>query len=317
MSSETVSGEGAVAVTGTATGTNAIGVRGNGDAVGIWGHGVGWNGVVGISQSTIGGAGVFGANDTGAGVRGESKATYNAAVHGIHKGEGGSGVQGDAEKGTGVIGISKSWVGVYGECDGGAIGVFGEGKATGDGVKGHASGPGKAAVCGFHLTNQGPGIFGKGAPAGRFEGDVEVTGDIRLLNADCAEDFDIAEAELIEPGTVMVLGDEDILRESRGAYDKRVAGVICGAGDYRPGIVLDKKPTSGNRKPIALLGKVFCKVDAEYGAIDAGDLLTTAPTPGHAMKAADALRAHGAVIGKALRSLPSGRGLIPILVSLQ
>jgi hypothetical protein len=27
--------------------------------------------------------------------------------------------------------------------------------------------------------------------AGYFEGDVEVTGDIRLTNADCAEDFDI------------------------------------------------------------------------------------------------------------------------------
>jgi hypothetical protein len=132
----------------------------------------------GISQSTIGGAGVFGANDTGAGVRGESKAQYNQAVHGIHKGEGGSGVQGEAEKGTGVIGISKTWVGVYGECNGGVVGVFGEGKDSGDGVKGQASGPGKAAVAGFHLTNQGPGIFGKGAPAGRFEGDVQITGKL-------------------------------------------------------------------------------------------------------------------------------------------
>jgi hypothetical protein len=41
-----------------------------------------------------------------------------------------------------------------------------------------------------------------------FQGDVEVTGDIRLTNADCAEDFDICGAEITEPGTVMVLGDE-------------------------------------------------------------------------------------------------------------
>jgi len=40
--------------------------------------------------------------------------------------------------------------------------------------------------------------------AGRFEGDVEVTGDIRSVNADCAEDFDVAE-ESVEAGTVMVL----------------------------------------------------------------------------------------------------------------
>jgi hypothetical protein len=35
------------------------------------------------------------------------------------------------------------------------------------------------------------------------------------------------------------------------------------------------------------------------------------------MKAADREHAFGAVIGKALAPLPSGRGLIPILVALQ
>jgi hypothetical protein len=35
------------------------------------------------------------------------------------------------------------------------------------------------------------------------------------------------------------------------------------------------------------------------------------------MKATDPARAFGAVIGKALGSLESGRGLIPILVALQ
>jgi hypothetical protein len=48
-----------------------------------------------------------------------------------------------------------------------------------------------------------------------------------------------------------------------------------------------------------------------------GDLLTTAPTPGHAMKADDPLKAFGAVIGKALRPLPDGQGLIPVLIALQ
>jgi hypothetical protein len=58
-------------------------------------------------------------------------------------------------------------------------------------------------------------------------------------------------------------------------------------------------------------------VDAQYSSIDVGDLLTTSPTPGHAMKASDPLRAFGAVIGKALRPLGSGRGLIPILIALR
>jgi hypothetical protein len=148
-------------------------------------------------------------------------------------------------------------------------------------------------------------------------GNVHVTGDIMLANADCAEDFDIAETEPVEPGTVMVVGEEGVLHESRQAYDKCVAGVVSGAGNYKPGIVLDKQQAPSSRKPIALLGKVYSKVDASYAPIEVGDLLTTSPTPGHAMKANDPLKAFGAVIGKALRPLAEGQGLIPILIALQ
>jgi hypothetical protein len=93
--------------------------------------------------------------------------------------------------------------------------------------------------------------------------------------------------------------------------------VISGAGDFKPGLVLDKQDSEANRQPVALMGKVFCKVDADFGPIEIGDLLTTSSTPGHAMKAVDAAQAFGTVIGKALRALPTGRGEIPILVSLQ
>jgi len=51
--------------------------------------------------------------------------------------------------------------------------------------------------------------------------------------------------------------------------------------------------------------------------VEVGDLLTTSATPGHAMKATDNARAFGAVLGKALAPLPSGKGLVPILVTLQ
>jgi hypothetical protein len=51
--------------------------------------------------------------------------------------------------------------------------------------------------------------------------------------------------------------------------------------------------------------------------IEVGDLLTTSSCSGHAMKASDPFRAFGAVIGKALRPLASGRGKIPVLVALQ
>jgi hypothetical protein len=142
-------------------------------------------------------------------------------------------------------------------------------------------------------------------------------GDIILAGGDCAEDFDVSESEQVEPGTVMVMNREGLLEPCRQAYDKRVTGVVSGAGDLRPGIVLDKQQGRSSRVPIALLGKVYCKADAEYGAIEVGDLLVTSPTPDHAMRASDPIRAFGAVIGKALGGLESGRSLLPILVSLR
>ena len=181
-----------------------------------------------------------------------------------------------------------------------------------------ATGVGATARLFIDLTSGNVGI-GTTEPKEKLEvnGNIVTNGDIRLTNADCAEDFDICETEQIEPGTVMVLGEEGNLQQSQHAYDKRVAGVVSGAGNYKPGIVLDKQESSNTRKPIALLGKVFCKVDAGHGAIEIGDLLTTSPTPGHAMKANDPLKAFGAVIGKALRPLMEGQGLIPILIALQ
>jgi hypothetical protein len=143
------------------------------------------------------------------------------------------------------------------------------------------------------------------------------SGDIILQNADCAEDFEVAVLEDAEPGTVMVISNDSRLRISNQAYDRRVAGIVAGAGQYRPGIVLGRKKGEPNCLPIALMGRVYCKVDADPSAIEVGDLLTTSSTPGYAMKADDPMRAFGAVIGKALGKLDAGKGLIPVLVTLQ
>jgi hypothetical protein len=115
----------------------------------------------------------------------------------------------------------------------------------------------------------------------------------------------------------MVIDDTGALRQSDKAYDPKVAGVVSGAGAFRPGIVLDQLADNEGRTTIALVGKVYCKVDANAGPIAVGDLLTTSDTAGHAMKVIDPLKGFGSVIGKALRPLESGRGLLPILVSLQ
>jgi hypothetical protein len=142
-------------------------------------------------------------------------------------------------------------------------------------------------------------------------------GDISLDNADCAEDFEVSEMSIVEAGTVMALNDVGQLEQSTVPYDKRVVGVVSGAGDLKPGLILGRKTGLKDRLPIALMGRVHCKVDADYGSIEVGDLLTTSATLGYAMKASDPARSFGAVIGKALRPLKNGRDLIPILVALQ
>jgi hypothetical protein len=226
---------------------------------------------------------------------------------------------------SGTTGIH---IGVYGSSESNN-GVYAESKdATGQSPALYATG-GKSA-----------GLYATGTPAAHFEGDVEINGkltlagplagsheiqgdlvlfgDIRFASAaDCAEDFTICADLGVDAGTVVVLGAEGALFPSRTAYDKRVVGVVSGAGECKPGIILDRKPTADNRQPVALVGKVYCKVDASHGPVDVGDLLTTSSTPGHAMRATDPLRAFGAVIGKALQQLKNGRGLIPVLVALQ
>jgi len=208
----------------------------------------------------------------------------------------------DNSLGAGVYGSNERGIGVWGVSYSNHAGVFGE-------------------------SSHGVGIRGKGHLAGLFEGNVEIHGNIQLGGdavckgdirlADCAEEFNVAAAEIADAGTVMVLREDEILCPSNFAYDKRVIGIISGAGNYRPGLILDKDKAGTNRKPIGILGKVFCKVDADYEPIRAGDLLTTSNTLGHAMKATDPRKAFGAVIGKALRSLERGQRLIPVLIALQ
>ena len=204
-------------------------------------------------------------------------------------------------------------------------------KANGHMRLGATASPGQIVVAGsggddksyLDLTNALLKFFDKSGTQQIFidgqSGTITVNGDIILGPgvADFAEDFDISDLESPEPGTVMVIDHAGSLRQSDGPYDRRVAGIISGAGGYKPGITLDRQPSPVDRRAIALVGKVYCKVDAQYSAVEVGDLLTTSPTPGYAMKAGDQSRSFGAVIGKALRPLTAGQGLIPVLIALQ
>jgi hypothetical protein len=64
------------------------------------------------------------------------------------------------------------------------------------------------------------------------------------------------------------------------------------------------------QRPIAFVGRVPCKVDSQYGAIKAGDRITSSPTPGHAMLQTKP----GPSIGIALEDWNGGTGKIMVLV---
>jgi hypothetical protein len=150
-----------------------------------------------------------------------------------------------------------------------------------------------------------------GSPRVFLDGDTGLS----TSGGDVAERFPVAGA--IEPGSVVVIDPEHAgrLALSRRAYDPRVAGVAAGARDYRPGIILGSQ--DDGRVPVTLTGTVYCRVSAENGPIRAGDLLTTASLPGHAMRVSDHDAARGAILGKALQGLESGSGLVLVLASLQ
>ncbi|MBP6822321.1 MAG: hypothetical protein KA368_12305, partial [Acidobacteria bacterium] len=150
---------------------------------------------------------------------------------------------------------------------------------------------------------------------------LEITG-----GADFAENFDVStasgEAAVMNVEAGMVVAIDPInpgkLTLTIQAYDRRVAGIISGAGGVNPGMRMSQAGTLANGQyPVALSGRVYCWVDATQGAIEPGDFLTASNTPGHAMKVMDSARAQGTIIGKAMTGLKEGKGLVLVLVTLQ
>jgi len=277
------------------------------------GHGA----VVGVSEVPIAddpaqnaGPGVFGQSNA-AGVWGESKTWHGVFGH-TESTTGGHGVSGEGP--VGVAGVGHTWIGVYGETradrSAGASGVLGEGKDGGVGVKGHASGQGIPGVAGYNLANTGPGVFGQGSPAGLFQGDVVVTGDLILEGADYAEAMTVGDTT-VAAGMVVVLDDDGRIQPCVTEYDERVAGIVAGGGGVRSAVVLDRHEGGA---PLALMGKAWALAEAGEDPIRPGDLLTSSAILGHARRASDRTRSFGAVIGRALTPLASGRALVRVLV---
>lgn len=303
------------------SGTNGRGLR-------SYATGTGTNyGVVGASTSLEGYGGFFYNSAGGIGLWGYSSGTNHPAIFGCVNSSSANcsaptnqaGIAGKSISGDGVWGSSNNstFRGVYGENTGGGIAIAAynnsadttnhtvptlyllQSNASGDFVVGASSYLGSRT---WRVDRSGKGYFNGGTQASGadfaeqiavkgVESDYEV-GDVLVISASA----DRTVEQSSSPFSTTVLG----------VYSSNPA-VLAGAPDTNyqiPGI------------PVAVVGIVKCKVSAENGPIQRGDLLVTASLPGYAMSAGDN-PPQGTVLGKALQVLSEGTGIILILVTLQ
>ena len=184
---------------------------------------------------------------------------------------------------------------------------------------------GNLGTHGFPATPKNPAWGG-----GIHTFDVEAEGSIWCGNKMYAKEFksrggDLAEnyasADHLAPADVVCLDPcSDGIVRSTGPDETLVFGVVS----TEPGVVLNARESDESRQeyPIALCGRVPCKVVGENGPIRRGDLLSTSSTPGHAMKAPSAsvgvgggvAYRPGTIVGKALGSFDGAVGVIEVFV---
>jgi hypothetical protein len=306
---------------------------------GVYGFSAEGDGVRGVSNGSLDGptdlvigAGVYGlAAQTGAvenyggyfEAEGNSgRAVYGIASNVVQTGETNYGgyFESGGGNGIGALGYASSTNNM-----GRVVGVYGKVDATINAFSGYFEG-GRSYFSG----NVGIGTESPNAKL-HVNGDAIIGGDTTTGvltitgGSDLAEPFVVSghggEDAGIAPGMVLSIDPEHPgkLRLAKESYDRKVAGIISGAKGLSPGMVMkdERHEFTDGGHPVALTGRVWCWCDAGSGSIQPGDLLTTSDTVGHAMKVIDYARAQGAIIGKAMTSLDSGRGMVLVLVSLQ
>jgi hypothetical protein len=311
-------GDGSMGVFGRADGPNSPGVGANtlgsmSDGVHAVAYGPSSRGVYAFSQYDIGvyGKGKVGGHFTTnvagiasaplAGVNVSTAYTYNRGVQSFTAGSHSDGVY------ASTTGPSSNGIVAYAHGDSSA-GLFAQ--ATGVGGRGATL-----------LSTQAEAIY---ADSGAADGISIKTPDYISARGSKFPASDVAEympvADTVDPGTVMVIGKGGMLQPSTIPNDTHVAGIVSTAPAVFLGAHDDGNP---GEALIAVAGRVPCKVDASYGAIAEGDLLTTSSTPGYAMKAEPIdvggveIYRPGTILGKAMGSLESGTGTIKVIVTLQ
>lgn len=137
-----------------------------------------------------------------------------------------------------------------------------------------------------------------------------------LGTTDVPSQHALAETREFPAGTVVVIAADGWIHPCSKDYDTAVVGIVAGAHSLESAIDLDPDPDQeADDIYIATVGKVWCLADASAAPIRPGDLLTSSAALGHCRRVTEPGSARGAVIGKALTALPTGRGLVRVLVS--
>lgn len=149
---------------------------------------------------------------------------------------------------------------------------------------------------------------------GFFNGGTQTGG------ADVAEAFGVEGAvEEYRPGDVLVISQiaDRRVRKSSEPYSTRVIGVYA----TKPGVLLTERAIDeslDDMVPVGVIGVIPTRVSAENGLVRRGDLLVSARTAGHAMRADPRRLRFGMAIGKALEEFDGpGTGVIRVLVNVK
>jgi hypothetical protein len=327
---------------GNTSGVAGFGAGGN---YGVYGGSTSGAGVHGDSQS---GYGVSGTSGTGVGVIGEAVAqggpvsigvvgttqslnSSDAGVYGANEVAGSAapgvrglshtaapGVYGTSGVGPGVSGLSTAGHGVYATSSGAGLNssaVLASAQASnGIAIYGYANSSDNTAV--FINDNAAGGLIVGAGAGGALKFLVNATGEVYAHGAFHANGVDYSDRlpsdQGLEPGDVVIIGNDGLLHRSTAPNQADVAGVYS----TKPGVVGQAEGEQRTTIPVALAGVIPVKVTSENGVIRAGDLLVSSSQPGRAMHAPKNPRP-GTVIGKAMRALDRDSGEIEMLVMLR
>ncbi|OIO88291.1 MAG: hypothetical protein AUK03_16590 [Anaerolineae bacterium CG2_30_64_16] len=317
-------GEGTIGVVGVTKGNQPGGLFGEATPVGVYGVAESASGVTyGVEGAT------WSSTDAAAGVHGlataDSGLTYGVYGETLSDSKGVAGVHGFSSDGTtyGVMGQTLS-------ADSDGAGVFGDALSS--------------AAGGRFESLIGPGIRTKSSTGNPIEaynagglvfkvdnsGNVFADGTYTSPAADFAELLPAVEG--LEPGDVLTVGPDGRVNLANADNVLAIIGVYSTNPAFLGGKSFDdaqdksaiRNPQS--EIPVAIIGVVPVKVNAENGPIRPNDPLTVSKTAsGHAAKAiplftldgGEAVYAGGTIVGRALEGLDSGTGVIRVLLQLR